>query len=696
MIEIVSPAGSPEGVIAAVQNGADAIYLGYKEHNSNINATNFTQRELNRAIEYCRIRGVRTYLTLNTLAFNNDFPAITEYAKVACRLGIDAIIVSDFGVMRAVRKAVPEIPIHADLRMSIHNLEGVKVAAAMGFKRVILTSELSLSKLKYICKNSPIETEILVHGEMCVSYTDQCYLSSIQHKGSNSRGRCAQLCRNIYNAVGYSESYPLSIKDNCLAGHIDEISNTGITAIRISGRSKRPEYTAIITGIYAKALHSGKVPNREDINVINKYLTRYGLTDGYFSDKFDPAMFGVSKEKEKQDSVIFTTARKNYLNGEYQRVPIRFVGTISKGKRVKLGGADDDNNSAVVYGPMPAPAFHRELNEAALRTQLHKTSGTPFYCAGVKGNVEPGLSLPIESFSELRNQVIAEIIDQRKLRPVREEGEYVLPAFQHGYDEPKILSVQLMRLSQLSSELIELEPNFIYIPISKIDFESPLIMAMMDSKKITPAITLPHIIHDSEKKNISDMLRSAAQNGINDVLLGNLGQIHMARTNGMTVRGDYSLNAYNSESVYVLRDLGFKSITLPYELGFSELKQISKPIDTELIVYGRLPLMLTENCIVKNSTGACTCDSYPCLVNKDGAQFPIMSEFGCRNIMYSPRKLYMADKQKSVRSLGVWARRLNFTTENAIECVAVLKRFMGLSSHTPANFTRGLYYQGIT
>jgi putative protease len=145
-----------------------------------------------------------------------------------------------------------------------------------------------------------------------------------------------------------------------------------------------------------------------------------------------------------------------------------------------------------------------------------------------------------------------------------------------------------------------------------------------------------------------------------------------------------------------LRDLGLKSITLPFELSFSEIGQLSKPIKTELIVYGRLPLMLSENCIVRNSTGACTCDSFPCLVDKEGSQYPIMSDFGCRNILLNSRKLYLADKKKVIKSTGAWARRLNFTTENAIECVAIVKRYMGLSRHTPSSFTRGLYYQGTS
>ena len=693
MIEIVSPAGSPEGVMAAVQNGADAVCLGFKTHNSCLSADNFTRNELGRALEYCRIRGVKTYLTLNTLAYDKQLTDIAEQAKEACRLGIDAIIVSDFGVMRAVRQAVPEIPVHADSRMGIHNIEGVKIATAMGFKRVLLSAELSHNKIKYICKNSPIEIGILVHGEMCVSYSDQCYLSAIQGTGSHNLGECSKPCRNSYSVAGYAAKYPLSIKDKCLAKHMDTIRNLGVTAIMIGDRQKRPEYSAIATGIYAKALHTQRPPSLEDMTTAEKHLTRYGLTDGYYNDNIGSDMFGMSNEKENPDAVVFSTARKNYLNGEYQRVPVRFVGTISKGKPVKLAGADDLKNASVVYGPIPAPSFHKELNETVLQTQLHKTGGTPFYCAGVKSKVEPGLSLPISSFDEMRQELLAEILDQRKPRPLRVEGEYIPAERADGYSEPEAISVFLTKIEQLSDALINLQPDLIYLPLTKIDFDDPKISALINHEKITLSVALPHIIQDNEKTRMSDLLTRAVKHGVKDVLIGNLGQIHLARTCGMTVRGDYSLNAFNSESIRVLRDLGLDSATLPFELSLTQLRQLSKPIDTELIVYGRLPLMLTENCIVKNSTGACTCDSHPSLINDDGAQFPIISDHGCRNILLSSRKLFMADKRKAISSVGAWAQRLNFTTENALECVSTLKRYQGLSDYKPSNFTRGLYFK---
>jgi putative protease len=562
----------------------------------------------------------------------------------------------------------------------------------MGFSRVVLSPEISMKKLTYIARNSPIEIQVPVHGEMCSSYSDQCYFSAMQGEGSNGRGKCAELCRRVYNAVGHTPRYPLSIKDNCLARHLNALDSMGVTAISIDCRQKRPEHTAIITGIYAKALHAEKSPSHEEMATLENDLTEYGLTDGYYMNHHGSDMFGMLDKKKNDDSIIFTTARRNYLNGEYQRVPVRFVGTIRKGKRIKLAGADDLKHTTVIFGPIPVPAFHKELSETVLQTHLHKTGGTPFYCAGVKSKVEPGLTLPTSSLNDLRRQVLSEILEQRKAMPARELGQFVPGAHVKGYSEPKVISVFLTNPEQLSDELISLQPDIIYLPINKINFDDPLISGLVENEKTALAVSFPHIIHDSEKKATSDLLQKAVRLGIKDVLIGNLGQIHLVRTHGMTVRGDYSLNVFNSESFFVLRDLGLKSATLPFELSLAQIRDLSKPIDTELIVYGRLPLMLTENCIIRNSTGACTCDSYAGLVDKDGSQFPILSENGCRNILLSSRKLFMADKKKAVKMSGAWARRLNFTTENAIECVSILKRYMGLSGHTPSNFTRGRYY----
>ena len=705
MLELISPAGSPEGVIAAVQNGADAVYLGFKEFNAHTEADNFSLNDFGRALEYCRIRDVKTYLTLNTLTKDRELPIIAHQAKEASRYGVDAIIVQDLGVMQAIKEAVPGMPLHASTRLSVHNLEGVKMAAAMGFSRVVVARELSRKKLLHICKHSPIDIEIFVHGELCMSYAGQCYMSGLTGKQSANRGQCSNPCQLDYSTAGHTITYPLAVKDNCLIRYFSDIESIGVKSVIIEGRQKRPEYSALVTGIYSRAIRNVKSPTHDNIRMLQKSFSRQGFTDGFYTERVNAEMLGVREEDKRSDSALFSSTRKGYLNGEFQRVPIRFVGSVKSGKRVKLAAADDKKNSAVVYGPVPEEVFHKdnELTYAILQTQLHKTTGTPFICLGVKGSVDPGLMVPSSAFVEMRREVFAEILEKRKPIPIRAEGEYIpsgTPEEEFDINEyapkqltPPAFTVSVTDIEQISDDLLELRPKILYIPITKLDYELPGVKKILEQTEVTIAAILPRVIHDNEKKQVASFLERAREHGISDAIVGNIGHVQFAKKYGMEVRGDFGFNVYNSETLHVLQKLGLKSATISFEMRLSEIRALSKPIDTEVITYGRLPLMITENCIVRNSTGVCTCDSFTGLVDENGALFPVEPEFSCRNVLLNSKKLFMADKDRAISSLGIWAQRLCFTTENAMECVTVMKRYMGLNNFIPPGYTRGMYFR---
>jgi len=700
----MSPAGSPEGVVAAVQNGADAIYLGFNEFNACTDAVNFTFDEFGRSLEYCRVRGVKAYLTLNTLASDRELPVIAHQAKEASRYGVDAIIIQDLGVMKAVKDAVPGVPIYASTRMGIHNLEGVKMAAAMGFSRVMLARQLSRKKLSHICKYSPGEIGIFVHGNLCMGYSGQCYMSGLTGNRSSNRGKCTEPCQSDYSTAGHVITYPLSLKDNCLIRYLSDIETIGVTSICIEGRSKRPEYTALVTGLYSKALRSDKPHTQESMRALQKTFSKQGFTEGFYTDRNDTSMLGVREEDKRSDSALFVSTRKSYLNGEFQRVPIRFVGSVKAGERIKLAAADDKRNTAVVYGPIPEQAFHKDISTSVLQTHLHKTSGTPFICLGVKSTVEPGLTIPASAFIDMRQDLFAEILEARKLLSMRAEGEYdpSRGIFDDSFNEEPLLNqleppgitISVSGINQLSAGLAELSPKAVYVPVTELDFESKIIRRFAENEEINVCIALPRIIHDNEKKQIANMFNRAERLGINTALVSNIGHIQFAKNHGMAVRGDFGFNVYNSETLYVLQKLGLKSATISFEMRLPEIREMSKPIDTELITYGRLPLMITENCIVRNSTEACTCDSFTGLSDENGALYPVEPDFGCRNVLLNSKKLFMADKRRAISSLGIWAQRLNFTTENALECITVTKRYMGLNDFKPPGYTRGMYFRG--
>lgn len=695
MLEILSPAGSPEGVIAAVQNGADAIYVGFGDYNARRNAKNFSMEEFRKASEYCRARGVKIYVTLNTLISDRELPSVAEQAKIACRCGADAFIVQDLGVLRTVKQVAPEIPVHASTQMSINNLEGVRLAAAMGISRVVLARELSRKELAYICKLAPIETEIFVHGALCMSYSGQCYMSSVIGRRSGNRGMCAQPCRLNYSTSGHAAEYLLSMKDNCLINYVEELEKIGVTSIKIEGRMRRPEYSAIVTGVYSRAVKDKKSPSADDMRALESAFSRQGFTDGYYTGNQGQSMFGIREEEKKGDQVIFATARKNYLNGEFQRVPVRFVGIIHQGEPVKLAAADNEGHRASTEGVTPEPAFHKEITATILQTQLHKTGGTPFRCIGVKSVVDSGLSVPTSAINEMRRDLLTELMEKRKYLEPRKEGEFV-PGYRHlnTTDKP-LITVSVLKASQLSKEMAALKPHILYVPLEELVKDKEALTPFLEDPEITVAVRLPRIIFDSEKKEVTALLETVAEMGIKDALIGNIGHLQYVKGMGFEPRGDFGLNIFNSQSLKTVKDLGFISATLSFELRIEAVRDISKAIDTELIVYGRLPLMLTENCIIKSSTGVCACDNFSGLRDRQGASFPVVQEYKCRNVVLNSKKLFLADKRDETAKLGLWAERLMFTTENANECTSVMKRYLGQGDYEPGSYTRGLYFRGV-
>ena len=320
MLELLSPAGSPEAVIAAVQNGADAVYLGFGDYNARRGAKNFTGEEFEKAARYCRVRGCKVYATLNTLVNDREIEGAVRCARMAAKYGADGIIIQDVGLIRVLRDALPDLPLHASTQMSIHNLAGAEAAAQMGLTRVVLARELSLEQIRFITKNASVETEIFVHGALCFCHSGQCYMSALIGRRSGNRGMCAQPCRMQYSLGGRMDDYPLSLKDNCLISRLDEIEEAGVACIKIEGRMKRPEYTAIVTDIYHRAMKEHRQPTKEEMEMLENAFSRNGFTQGYFDgDKRN--MFGVRGEPAEDVEKLFAATRRSYGEGEMRRVP---------------------------------------------------------------------------------------------------------------------------------------------------------------------------------------------------------------------------------------------------------------------------------------------------------------------------------------------------------------------------------------
>ena len=691
MLELLAPAGSMEAVAAAVQNGADAVYLGYGDFNARRNAKNFSREEFAAAVSYCHVRGAKVYLTLNTLLTDRELPQAAEFAAEASALGADAVLVQDMGVLRMVRQVAPDLPLHASTQMTVHNLDGVKMAADLGMTRAVLSRELSRDQIEYICQHSPIEIEVFAHGALCMCYSGQCFLSSVIGGRSGNRGLCAQPCRLKYGWGDRADAYPLSLKDLSLAGHLRDLRKMGVRCVKLEGRMKRPEYVAVVTGIFSRAIHEDREPTPQEMEQLQAAFSRF--TQGYYLDQQGSHMFGV-REETKEPKELFAAARSTYQSGEAQRVPVTFYAMLRPGEPSHVGVQDPEGRVMTVEGPVPEEARTRPLTADAVEKQLSRTGGTPYRAQRMRVLVEDGLSLPLSTLNALRREALDQLTKQREQLPRRRTGQYHPGARYENRREAPVLTISVRTAEQVTRELLDLGPAMVYIPLEE--------LAAHPEKAQAPAgtsigVILPRIAWDREFPQMVENLKKVKDLGVQDVLVGNLGMIPVAKDLGFTLRGDFGMEVYNAQAVKEYKRLGFASLTLSFELKFPQIRDLSKSLDTELITYGRLPLMIMENCIIQNRTGGCKhgCQGTNILTDRKGARFPVVKAPGCRNELLNSQKLFLADKAADYRRIGLWAQRLMFTTENPKECVQVAQRYLDQGNWSPNEYTRGLYYRDV-
>lgn len=696
-LELLAPAGSPEGVRAVVQNGADAVYLGFGDFNARRNAKNFKPEEFDEAVRYCHTRGVKVYVTLNTLLTDKELPAAAQIVGHINRAGVDAVIVQDLGVLRMIRKIAPDLPLHASTQMSIHNLEGAKLAASLGVKRVVLARELSKKQIEFICANAPVEIEVFVHGALCMCYSGQCYFSSVVGRRSGNRGLCAQPCRLCYGFGQKDESeFPLSLKDLSLAGHLGELEAIGVKSLKIEGRMKRPEYAAIVTRIYASAIREKREPTPGEMRILAAAFSRQGFTDAYFLGEPGKQMFGTRPEKPHPDAErLFADVRRSYAGkSELGRVPVRFFAQIRRDAPSALRVEDEDGHSVTVEGPKAEEARSKPIIEAEINTQLYKTGGTPYVCKSATSRADSGAALPLSVLNSMRREALEKLSEARAIPPERREFEFSEGLrLDNGNESPKII-VHIARINQLSNELSDLKPDYFYIPLTGFAKDpKPVERLLSNGQRV--CVVVPRVIGDHEAIEIAGMLDAARSLGISEAVVGNLGHLRFVKAKGFSPRGDFGLNVFNSQAVRELKALGFNSVTLSFELSIPQIRDISKYADSEMIVYGRLPLMITENCIVKNKYSRCLCENNISLVDRKSVFFPVVREFRHRNVIYNSQKVFLADKRGDWERIGLWGARLMFTTENSKECVQVLERYLEKGIYEPSSYTRGLYYRGV-
>lgn len=691
MLELLSPAGSAAAVRAAVQAGADAVYCGFGDFNARRNAKNLTEEEYAEAVRYCHTYGVKVYLTLNTLLNDRELPAAASLAARAAALGTDAVLVQDLGVARMLRQTLPGLPMHASTQMTVHSLDGVKQCADMGFTRVVLARELTRDQIAALCRQSPIELEVFVHGAMCMCWSGQCWFSSVIGGRSGNRGLCAQPCRLAYGWGKKADGHPLSLKDLCLVSYLKELRRMGVSCIKIEGRMKRPEYVGIVTDIYAKVLKENRDPTPEELRTLEQAFSRQGFTDGYYTGRKGAAMFGVHEDGPEPEQ-LYADARARFVEGDLRKVPVKMYALVRRGEPARLAAEDPEGRVATADGPVPEEARSAALTRERTEAQIARTGGTPYRCASAAAVVGPGLSLPVSALNAMRRQALSALTELRTAVPPVHAAPFRPGALYEKPTAPPALTVRLRTVAQLSDALLDEKPALLWLPAEELLAHKQDLPALLE--RVRAGAVLPRIATDDEMPELRKALRELKACGIEDALVGNLGLIAAVKDAGLAVHGDYGIPLFNSLAAKEFRTLGFRSAAVSFELRFAQIRALNKAVPMTAVVYGRLPLMITENDIraVAGLPGG-TEPAY--LTDRTGARFPVLDAPGGRSEIFNSKVLYWADKPEEYRNLGLHAVRLDFTCEPASECARIAARYRGGGRGAPADRTRGLYKRGV-
>ncbi len=648
--ELLCPAGSPLALDAAIEGGADAVYLGGSAFNARMFAKNFGGDDLRSAVLRAHSYGVKVYLTLNTLVTDRELPAFLNAAYDAYLAGVDALIVADLGGAAAIHRIYPEIELHASTQMSGHHSDMGRQLSNLGFSRMVIARETPCADLKKTVQDSPIEVEAFIHGALCVSHSGQCLFSSIVGGRSGNRGECAQPCRLPF-ACGKKQGYPLSLKDLSLAAHVPMLIQSGVASLKIEGRMKSPEYVRDTTRIWRRLLDENRAATPEEMKILSGVFSRGGFTDGYFTEKIGRPMLGIRSESDKTQ-----TREVKPFGGITKKLPLCVSAEIKRNTPCKMT-LNDGFYRVSVCGELPSPAINAPLTRESAEKNLTKFGGTPYAVSKFDLVLDEGLMLPLSKLNELRRHALQAL--QEKHTPptlLSEKRDYA------GLSSPnKRIACNTARFYSAAQ-----------IPQNAFAFFDRIYLPLHKHERGIAGVVLPPVIFEREMPQVKAMLREAVKNGATHGLVGNLGHLDAVLEAGLIPVGDYRLNITNHETVCRLETLGLSEMLLSPELTLPQIRDIGG--NTSVIIYGRTPLMTLEKCVIREIADCDLCHADKAiLVDRRGVTFPILREWEHRNILYNSLPTCMSDKQELLLRHGITNRHFLFSTESKQEVEEVLR-----------------------
>jgi len=666
--ELLAPAGSMEALKHAVLSGADAIYLGGSLFNARASAVNFNDDQLKTAVDYCHLRKVKVYVTVNILISDREFDQLDTFIRKINEIGVDAVIVQDIGVAMYIKKIAPDLRLHASTQMTVYDVEGAKFLKNLGFERVVLARELSSEKIREISQNAGIETEIFIHGAMCLCYSGQCLMSGIIGGRSGNRGKCAQPCRLQYR-VENKKGFLLSLKDMCLIKHLKEIESYGVTSLKIEGRMKGPEYVGTVVSIYRKYLNNEADVSKEDYGRLEKVFYRGGFSDGYFMNKKGSDMFCHTKP----DNPYLRQEASYTLSENYKKTNIYMYFNGQVGESIKLTAVDEYGNTAeYVSQNVLELAKNSSATPDKIKENLSKLGDTVFNAENIEINIDENVFIPSSEINKARRDVTAKLEELiiNSYKRTDKNIKYNNNSSSITKDEFE-LSVYISDKKQLEA-IRKTDCKRIYVPIELGDF------------KDGEVIVLPRITPDSLEKTLKEIPN-------NEVLVRNIGQLNIAKRCNKKIQLDFTMNVFNKYSCEFYKNMNIDTITVSTELTLKQIKPLSDVVKCEAIIYGKLPMMITENCMIKTSVG-CKHGGY--IYDRTNEGFLIKCLPECRNEIYNSKPIIMSDKLDDIKYADIKYGRLNFVDEDAEECVEIYNAYKNGKSIN-YEFTRGKFYKGV-
>ena len=697
--ELLAPAGNLEILKGVIESGADAVYVGGSMFGARAYANNFTEEELLEAIDFAHLRGVKVYLTVNTLIKNSEFSKLYDYLLVYYKRGLDAVIVQDIGVVKAIHEYFPSMEIHTSTQMTVTGADGVRFLSQFGVTRVVMAREVSLAEMKRIHEETGMELEAFVHGALCYSYSGQCLFSSILGGRSGNRGRCAQPCRLPYTVEGKKDEYILSLKDMCGIKALDKLHDAGVYSLKIEGRMKQLEYACGVVKYYRSYIDSKKPVSDADYDRIKALGNRCGFTDRYYFDH--------------NGSDMVTYVKPNFVSNaeepspEKRKLSIEGELVLREGEPGSLTVKRGDVTYKASIEPVSA-ALKAPLDKKAAIDRINKTGDTDFEFSHIKAQIGENVFVPNGALNKLRRDAISGLCDKLLKKYYRDDARYVDISSLSKLPEHAIKSdaahETINDYTTICSCMTRAQPDTLisyecfdvfYLDFDMYDRKTLIQQFADDVKSLTKRnkkvyLMLPTILRADSSDYFVSIAKELDKVSFEGFVVKNYEELYLTENlfTGKKVILDHNMYTFNDVSKSAFFEHGVSGDTVPLELNSKEIMHRNN-IGSQMIVYGYYPLMTTANCVHKNTKG---CDKKQKLIylkdryNKSFAVCNNCKE--CYNTIYNSLPTMLTKNISKLKEAGIRSFRYSFTIETPKQIKAVM-------DDKVAEYTNGHYKRGV-